>query len=115
MLKTTLTAIAVLVFPLAHSDNTLNYVEYPISKNNLIAITSDTITVRLCDKCQITRFKSSSDISYREYREDIDFKRAVELSIKKPHEKIFLFLDQSNKIVDAVIFGDPNDASDIKD
>jgi len=115
MLRTTLTVIAILVFSLAHSDNTLNYVEYPLAKNNLISITKDAITVKLCDQCQVTHFKSSPDISYREYREAIDFKNAVELSIKRTHEKIFLFVDQSQKVVDAIIFGNANDISDIKD
>lgn len=99
----------------ATRDNLMNYVQYSIEKENVMALSMRNLTVKLCNNCSPITLKVDPQVSFYENRSDIDHKTAMELYVKRDYQKITIFINHEKNIVDGIFFGNPNNTSNIKD
>ncbi len=99
----------------AARDNLLNFVEYPIKKDQLFALSLTNITLKLCSNCSQKTMALSSNTLFYENRAEIEPKKAIELYVKRDFERITVFIDHKSNTIDAIKFGNSNSTSDIKD
>lgn len=94
----------------AYSDGLLALVQYPVGKQDLIALSMQHAKAKLCQTCQAVELNLTAETTFYEHNDEIDFQKAMELFVKKPHEIIYLSIDRNKSIVESIVFGIQTDS-----
>ena len=86
-------------------DNVMRVAEYPLPPQNLVLFSSNGISVKLCDSCELTSLTPRQDIEYLEFDSAISLEKATELYIKKPYPLIHVSIDHKTNQVVYLRFG----------
>jgi len=87
------------------ADNLLSYIEMPVSKQHLLAFSSQGIEFKECNTCPTIKLRPKSKVAHYEHNNLIDIKQATELFINKKHRSVSVFFDRTTNTYDKVVFG----------
>jgi hypothetical protein len=96
---------ALIVSPLVHSDALLEYVEYKIPTYNLLAFSSQGVTLRSCEDCNPEKFRIDSKTQFHNKNLPVDLKEATSIYVSKTYPEISVFINRITGVVDIVRFG----------
>src|SRR5690554_2844024 len=87
------------------ADNLLSYIEMPVSKQHLLAFSSQGIEFKECNTCPTIKLRPKSKVAFYEHNTPIDIKQATELFVSKKHDTVSIFYNRKTNTYDKVVFG----------